>query len=264
MAKDVLNEGKARFRAIMEYLEPSSMSSLNEADPNEEMPQGPQPDAMGEGPDAMSGEGMPQDPSMGGDPNAMGGDPNAMQGGEEAPQGFAPQGPDATLGGEGPEAEGGDPNSDEDGEEEVIDVDELTDAQEETKSAVDKILAKFDKIDDKMFSALDKVADMITKSNERIDSLEKKMDSRLPDDEQKMTLRAKKSTPFTQSVEGYWQTEAPKNYSPDDDEDGEGMSEYKITKNDIDDAIDYASIYKSLDDEDEKYGNMTLKDIYNL
>ena len=235
-------------RLILEYTSPSFNV---EEDGEDDMAQGGAPDAgmapggdMGGAPDAGMDGGMGGDPSamggdMGGDPNAMGGDPNAaggdMGGGEATPpEGFQPQGvdPNAGLDGMGgdPNAQpgmdagmGGDPNA-MGGDDEVIDVDDLTDSQEETEKKVDALSGKFERL----MSSLD--------------GLEK----RNPTPLQRMTMRSTKSAPYSMTPNEYMNNYAPDNYSDADDNNGADDPQYKITKGDIDDFTDYSSIAKDL------------------
>lgn len=198
---------------------------------------------MGNDTNAMNG-GMP-DNSMG-DTNTMGGDPNMdmsndpMDGGNAGAEGFQPQGPEPQ-----------DPNmyqapmgSEE--EEEVIDVDDLTDSQEDTERKVDSLTSKFDKLLD-MVSQFE---ERIELSNSHIDDLKKELEKRNPMPIEKMSLRSKTGYPFNVSPDEYWEDkEATSNYSRDDDQNGVNQQQYTITKNDVDNMTDWASISKSLDDE---------------
>ena len=81
-----------------------------------------------------------------------------------------------------------------------------------------------------------------------IENLQKELEKRSPSAEEKMSLRQQKSGPFTQSIEDYWQNNAPDNYSAEDDNNGENEPKYQITKSDIDGFNDWNSIAKSFDD----------------
>ena len=286
MEKKSLNEARKRFQQIVEYVDASGAYNINEVgeDENPQGGQGPAPvPSMGGGapeggaPDMGGGDPnmMGGDPSMGGgapeggDPNAMGGDPNAeggapdmggdpSMGGGQGAEGFDPQGPDADLGGNSPDAIGGDPNATEDDNEEVIDVDELVDKQEEALSKIDKIEKVYQKNMDAFKEILSALKQDREERKSEMASMRADMEKRNPTPEQKMTLRAQKSVPFSDTVENYWQTEAPSNYSTEDDENGENMPEYQITKDDIDNFTDYASVAKDMDEP------RTLKDYWDL
>lgn len=253
MAKKNISESVKRFQQIMEYIDPSGSFTVNEdGEDNNGMPTpdgGMDPNAMGDNtmpdggmdPNAMGGDpnAMGGDPNMmGGDPNAMGGDPNAM-GGETPPQGFAPQGQ--------PE-----PNVPEEEEEEVIDVDELVDTQEKTEHKLDKLATKFDDLLDKIDSFEKRIDD----SNERMETLKSEIEKRNPTPVEKLSLRAKDSYPFSVSPEEYWKDkEATSNYSTEDDNNGADDRIYQITKDEIDNFNDYASMEKTFD-------NFGLKDMF--
>ena len=246
MGKNVLlEEYKNRVHYLMEYTNAGGAYGMNEdgADPN-----------MGGDPLAQGGDpGMDMggaDPNMGGDPNAMGGDPSMMggdpmaQGGANGVEGFNPQGADPGM--QDPNAMGGE-------DEEVIDVDELVDSQEETSDKIDKLASSFEKLIDKVNS----FQELVNSSNERIDSLKAEIEKRNPTPVEKLSLRSKNGYPFAESPDEYWQTkEATSNYSTEDDNNGADDPVYQITKDEIDNFNDYASVAKSLDDD---YG---LRDMF--
>ena len=240
--KHNLTESVKRFQQIMEYITPGGAYNVNEAgeeDPNAMGGDAPMADpnmggnsnAMGD-PNAMGG-----DPNMGGDSNTMG-DPNAIGG--EAPEGFAPQAQEQPMVPEEGE------------EEEVIDVDELTDAQEDTEKKLEKLTDKFDTLLDKIDSFDKKISD----SNERMETLKAEIEKRNPTPVEKLSLRSKDSYPFNVTPEEYWKDkEATSNYSTADDNNGADDEVYKITKDEIDNFNDYASIAKTFD-------NFGLKDMF--
>ena len=203
---------------------------------------------------SMGGNGMADpmaggDPSMGGDMNAgMGGDPS-MDGGEaQPPQGFNPQGGEQEQLGATPET---DPNQE---EEEVIDVDDLTNSQEETEKKIDALSDKFERL----IGMLDGFEKQIDSSNERMETLRAEIEKRNPTPVEKMSIRAKNSYPFNITPDEYWKDkEATSNYSPEDDNNGADDPVYQITKDDIDNISDWNSIYKSLDDKHD-----SLRDLF--
>ena len=270
-----LTEAQKRFQSILEYVQTEGSHTLQEDDP-QGPPQGPPqggpggPDPMGGGApggDPMGG-GMPGGGPMGGDPmggGAPGGDPNAggAPGGDPNAAGGAPGG---ASGVEGFEPQVGDPNAmppapapAEGGEdEEVIDVDELVDAQDDTKVKVAKLDGKIDAL----IKLIDKFESDIDQNNAHIDELKQEFEKRNPTQVEKMTLRAKRGYPFAQSPDEYWaDKEQEGNYSPEDDNNGVGDERYQITKNDVDNITDWASIYKSIDDGSF---HQDLKDILNF
>ena len=263
-----LTEAQKRFQSILEYVQTDSSHTLQEADPQGPPQGGPDPMADGpqpggpQGGDPMGG-GMPGgDPMGGGAPGAdqmggapQGGDPS-MGGApdQNAPQGvegFEPQGADPMGGGMPAPDEGGE-------DEEVIDVDELVDAQDDTKVKVAKLDGKIDAL----IKLIDKFESDIDQNNAHIDELKSEFEKRNPTQVEKMTLRAKQGYPFTESPDEYWaDKEQEGNYSPEDDNNGVGDERYQITKNDVDNITDWASIYKSIDDGSF---HQDLKDILNF
>ena len=261
LEKHNLTEAQKRFQSILEYVQTDGAHTLQEDDPQgpPQPPQGGAPggdgpmggpggDPMGGGMPGPGGDpmggGAPGGPDAGGapgaDPNA-GGAPNAPSGVE----GFEPQvgDPNAPMG-SAPDAMP--PAPDEGGEdEEVIDVDELVDAQDDTKVKVAKLDGKIDAL----IKLIDKFESDIDQNNAHIDELKSEFEKRNPTQVEKMTLRAKQGYPFAQSPDEYWSDkEQEGNYSPEDDNNGVGDERYQITKNDVDNITDWASIYKSIDD----------------
>ena len=201
---------------------------------------------MGGAQDPMGG-GMPGGaPDMGGDPNAAGETPEG-QGGVEA---FNPQVPDPSM----QQAPASEQNSDE----EVIDVDDLTKSQEKAEGKINDVEGKIEKL----MSLIDKVEADIDRNNASMEQLKQEFEKRNPTQVEKMTLRAKQGYPFTQSPDDYWaKKEEEGNYSPEDDNNGEGEQRYTITRDDVNNITDWDSIYKSIDK-----GNFhqSLKDILNF
>ena len=250
-----------RFKMLCEYTDTSGAFRVNEV--GEENPQQQDPNMAGA--DPSMGGGDPNmagadpnmmgadpsmagaDPSMGGGDPGMGADPNADPNmGGQGPEGFAPQGADMQQ----PPMEG-----EEDGEdEEVIDVDELVNAQKKASHNIKKLSMKFDDL----MGKLDSIEQMIDSNNQRMSEFKDEMEKRNPTPVEKLSLRSKDSYPFNVSPDEYWdEKEATSNYSTDD-VDPEKDTQYKITKDEIDNFNDYASVSKTLDD---KY---SLKDYFNF
>ena len=241
--KHGLTESINRFRQLFEYTDASGKYTMNEdgeEDPN--MGGAPAPDMGGEmGAPDMSGAPAPD---MGGEMAApdMDGAPAPDMRGAEKPQGLAPQG-----------AEQPQPEVPEEEEEEVIDVDELVNSQEETEDKLEALTSKFDKLLDK----IDGFEEKINASNERMDTLKAEIEKRNPTPVEKLSLRSKNSYPFNVSPEEYWKDkEMTSNYSTEDDANGANDQVYQITKDEIDNFNDYASIADSFD-------NYGLKDMFN-
>ena len=275
-------------RCILEYTSPAGAFDVSE-DGEDDMMQGGAPGGdmggdmgsdMGGDPNAMGG--APGD-DMGGDPNAMGGapgddmggDPNAMGDGSNAqpPQGFSPQGGDPNAGIDGmggdPNAMGSDPNAmggmpgDDMGsapegagpDDEVIDVDDLTNSQEETEKKIDALSGKFEKLMSSLDGLEKRISDIDAHTNEYLGRIENEFDKRNPTPMQRMTMRSTKSAPYAMTPNEYMNNYAPENYSDADDNNGADDPQYKITKGDIDDFTDYSSIANEFN------GKMGLHDI---
>lgn len=259
-----LEEAIKRFGMINEYI----YETFDEADdPNA---QGGDPN-MGGTPEDMQGgdpNAMGMDPNMGGDPNAMGdpnaqanpdmqggdpnmmGDPNAM-GGAPADMGMDPNmgGTPVDMNGEGmPEAdpnamEGNDPNAMEGGMEtepmqdgdEVIDVDDLTTAQEETDYKIDGVNDKLTSI----MQVIDKFDSALAASNEKIADLQKELELRNPTPTERLNLRSQAGYPFNVQPKDFWEKksiESPQyeiDFGNDDNTSSSDREEYILRKGDV-------------------------------
>jgi hypothetical protein len=268
-------------RCILEYTSPAGAFDVSE-EGEDDMMQGGDPSMGGADPsmggDPGMGGDMGGDPNaMGGDPNAMGGDPNAAGGEATPPEGFQPQGVeqgapmdgmggdpnaqggmDPTMGGDpnamGDPSMGGDPNA-MGGDDEVIDVDDLTDSQEETEKKVDALSGKFERLMSSLDNLEKRISDIDTHTNEYLGKLESEFEKRNPTPLQRMSMRSTKSAPYGMTPNEYMNNYAPENYSDADDNNGADDPQYKITKGDIDRFTDYNSIAKEFD------GKLGLHDI---
>ena len=262
---DILEEDIKRYQNILEYIDMRPGLSEEGEDPNTDpnAAPAPGPDAMGGDPNAAAGPGMPgADPNaMGGDPNAMGGDPNTMGGDPNAaagPEGFNPD--PAAMGADpnaaaDPNAMGGDPaamGADPMGGEQpgpddnVIDIDDLTNAQDETNNAIMDINSKIEKL----LGVVDKFDKFIDKNNAEIDVLKKEIEKRNPTPIEKLDLRTvNDSYPFNVKPTDYWsEKEATSNYRVGGDE-TEVPEQYDLHVSDLDSA-NWKEIADSLDDFD--------------
>ena len=249
-----LFEAHERFRrALGEAL---GYGSIEEADDDQQqgvpdaggMPPAPGSDQMGGGaPGGDMGGGMPPAPGSPDGGMPPGGDPNG--GMSPAPGGDMGGSPDDGMppGGEDPMggADAGIPGMDtmEEGEPEeeddVIDVDDLTDAQEEVNDKVSSLgrdLGNVDKKIGKLIGAIDVLQSMFDKNNEKIEDLKKEIEKRNPTQTEKLNLRSIDSYPFSQKPTDYWSKKtADSNYSVYADNDEPTTQEYVITNNDVDD-----------------------------
>lgn len=193
----------------------------------------PGPDAMG-GADPMGG-GMPGPDGGMPDPNA---DPNAAAGGMP--------GQDPAMGGDMPGADpmaGGMPDGldEEEPEEEddVIDVDDLTDAQEKVNDKVNSVgrdLGKVDSRIEKLIGAIETLQTMFDKNNQEIADLKTEFEKRNPTQTEKLNLRSLDSYPFKVKPTDFWKDKAGNsNYSAYADNEQPTTQEYVITNDDVDD-----------------------------
>lgn len=208
------------------------------------------------GPDAgMQGQ-IGGDMQMGGEPQ----DPNMTNEPPSSPEGFNPQGIDQNtgidgMGGQEPEQDPNIQQAEPVEDEEVIDVDDLTKAQEKTEDKIDSLSHKFSKLVDTIDSIEKKIGDMNSETTRYINSLKDEFEKRNPTPMQKMTMRTVKSTPYNMTTDEYMNNYAPDNYSAADDNNGEDDPQYKITKADIDNWTDYASMAREFE------GKRSLHDI---
>ena len=268
----VAKDAAKRFKMLCEY------SFVTEEGEGEEMPNDP---AMGG--EAPAGDPMGGDPSMNGaapaEAPAMGNDP-AM--GDEAPAG------DPAMGGEGapgfnPEEGAGDPAMGETPSpdagmdpmaggdpamgdmqpgDEVIDVEELTNSQEETEEKVEDISASMEQGFDKLLQVVSRLDKMIDNNTANMEQIRQEIEKRNPTAMEKLNMRAANdSYPFNISPNDYWkEKEATSNYRIGGEEEPDAV-QYTITQGDIDNITDFSRISKDLSDSDF---NQNLMNIFGL
>jgi hypothetical protein len=182
-------------------------------------------DPMGGGQDPMGGGAPGGDPMGGGAP---GGDP--MGGGQDPMGGGAPGGD--PMGG-GPMDE---PPMEE--EDDVIDVDDITNAQEKMNKTVNNVGRDLGKVDariEKLLGAVDKLATMFDKNNQEIEQLKAEYERRNPTQTEKLKLRSLTSFPFNLQLPDYWSEKGVNsNYSADADNE-EQTKDFVVTNDDVDD-----------------------------
>lgn len=248
-------------RCILEYT--SLADTLAEEGDEETMVQ--DPNAMGGGAPEMGGGA----PEMGQDPNGMGNpnmddgtmsDPNMVDNNPNDPnmagdnmaamgnngvEGFNPEGGanngPMNMGMEETPTETLQP------EDEVIDVDDLTQSQENAEKKLDKMSAKFEKLMGAMEILIKQNAERDSKEAEAEARLKSELEKRIPTPQQRMSMRSTKSSPYSMTPNEYMNNYAPENYSDEDDNNGADDAQYQITKNDIDKFTDFNSIAKELD-----------------
>lgn len=124
-------------------------------------------------------------------------------------------------------------------DEDVIDVDDLTNAQEKMNSKVNTVGQDLGQISDKikeLMSSLKKMEDMITKNNNEINRFKEEFILRNPTQVEKLNLRSLDSYPFNTQVKNYWDNknkDLRRNYYGYADNDEPTSEEYEITNGDI-------------------------------
>lgn len=264
----VAADAAKRFRMLCEYTFNITEDDGEETpDANMEAPQGDMNASAGGvapemGADTNAMGDMGENPNMG-DTNAMSdpnmGNPNAMGdmngGNEQGATGFDP-----SMGGEeGGNEMGTEPMQPED---EVIDVDELTQSQEETEEKVEDVQVSMTKGFEKILNVVDKLNKMIDASTANMEQIKQEIEKRNPTPMEKLNMRAANdSYPFNVSPSDYWKTkEATSNYRIGG-EDEPDAKQYTITQGDIDDITDFQRISKELNDSEF---NQNLMNIFGL
>lgn len=255
--KELLEESR-RFNQILEYIQyPGSESLLtdDDSDPNVD----PNADQNGaqSGPDAGSDMGGAPDisgdsdamgaPDMGAGPDAaamrapdMGGGPNAMGDDTSAgPEGFDPQPGAGDV--EAAETDQPGPNDN------VIDIDDLTAAQDEINAKVEGLDGKFTQL----MGTIDKFLKTIEANDGKIAALKQEIEKRNPTPVEKLDLRSvNDSFPYNVKPTDYWaEKEATSNYRVGGD-DKETPEQYELHQSDIDNTTDWKAVSDSLDDDD--------------
>lgn len=240
-----LEEAVKRFNMLCEYSyfnSETGQTSLNEeGEDDEQQPQGGQMPPQGQGQEQMppqggqmpqGGEQMPQGEQM---PPQDGQMPPQGQGQEQMPP--MPQFP---QGGEQmpPEDEIEDIDIEQEGDE-VIDVDDLTQAQEASEEKIDDVNNKLQSLID--FTS--KFIQAIDNNDKKIDALKDELERRNPSQEEKLEIRSQAGVPYTESPQEFWvdKMRSNPNYNVSFDnggtKDGE-EEEFTITDSDIKGADD--------------------------
>lgn len=178
------------------------------------MEQGQEP--MGDGAN-MNGDAMPQDGNMG----AM----DASMGDAPIDSNMPPM--------DDPMASGED--------ETVIDVDDITNAQEKMNDKVNVVGQDLGKVDSKieaLLQTLNKMETMINNNNQEIANFKAEFEKRNPTQTEKLNLRSLDSYPFNVNPKDYWAQKGAdpnSNYSGFSNNGEPTTQEYVITNNDVDD-----------------------------
>lgn len=221
---------------------------------------------MGKADMPMGGTDMQQDNSM--PPNNDGGENDAATDMETAPMGDdlqamdnnSPMGDDSPMGDNSPMGDDnempqmGEPMGGED--ETVIDVDDITNAQEKMNDKVNVVgqnLGDVDKKIETLIQSLSNMEAMINNNNQEIAKFKAEFEKRNPTQTEKLNLRSLDSYPFNVNPKDYWAKKGAdpnSNYSGFSNNEEPTTKEYVITNNDVDD-FNEKDIEKSFDIEDE-------------
>ena len=246
----LLEETKKRMQRLYEYtyLPNGVYEDGEEQDPNDAAP-------MPGGDQMMGGDPNGAAPMPGGDPNAMGGDPNGaapMPGGDPNAMGGDPNvgdvdganlAPDAGMPGGDPNAMGGDPMMDgQPGpDDDVIDITQLTDAQDEMKANQERTAEQLEDVDSKLVTLLnvvDKFTQALNANDEKINDLKRELQMRTPTEEETMNVRLNAGgNPFDQKPEEFWDKFKDINNHYNITTNNEAP-QYQIKKGDIDNVND--------------------------
>jgi len=244
-----LEEAQKRFQQICEYSFITKPILDEEGDDDADDNQQPDmtkqdaPQQMPPQNNDNSGNNMPQ--GMGNDNN--GGDMPPMTDDNQQPEGNdEPMDVDFEPSDEQPEDDA-DKNVDsmQDGDE-VIDVDELTQAQETADAKIDGVN---DKLQD-LLAVTTKFIAAVDQNNQKIDDLRAEFEKRNPSEEEKINIRSQASAPYSETPKSFWDKKTQDSnynviYNNDVDPDKE-EKEYVITKADIN-GNDDRSLARSLD-----------------
>ena len=144
-------------------------------------------------------------------------------------------------------------------DETVIDVEDLTNAQDEINKKVNSVGMDLSNVSgqlNKLMTYIQKMDNLIDQNNSKIEAFQNDLEKRLPTETEKLELRVTDSNPFNVKTKDYWD-----NVSKKYDINGQDEKEYVITDDDINQFSD-ASIAKTFTvSEDMKYD---LTKIFNL
>lgn len=263
-----LSEAINRFKQINEYTFITSAPLTEEGDDDINMQQAPvnansdaqQNDAMNGNQQQMDNGTAPQQPL-------------------QQPTDAAPMQPQAPVGqptavdntdftdGQQPPLEGGDmPQSadattdDMQPDDEVIDVDDLTDAQQETEDKVDGVSTQLVRL----LKVVSKYNDAIDRQNQEIEDLRKEFEKRNPSEEEMLNIRSQAGYPYSEQPKDYWKNKVKENpnYNVMFDNNiptNKEQEKFEIKDSDLN-GLNYKNISDSFDDDD----NMKLTDFLNF
>ena len=244
-----MNEDEGEDAPEEQNQETGENGGIDEPDMGQNTPDmsGNEPDMSGNEPDMGQST-----PDMSGNEPDMGGAnmPDMEQNSQDGVNGFNPTP-------EGSEFDGNEIEGIED--DEVIDVDDLTQSQEDTEDKVDDIHVTMEKGFEKLLKVVGKLDKMIDASTESMENIKREIEKRNPTPVEKLNMRAANdSYPFNVSPNDYWkQKEATSNYRIGGENEPDAK-QYIITQGDIDDITDFRRISKEIDDSEISQNLMNI------
>lgn len=231
-------EAQKQFMRLCEWsYVPQTLEEDGEDENMDDMPQDDGQQDMAQMNNDINGDEMPMDDQsqdMGGDQNQMPSMDGTMDG--EMPMDNQPQNMDLdqnqippmddTIDGE---------------DEEVIDVEELTNAQEKMNDKVNVVgqdLGDMSSKIESLIGMLGNMEKMINNNNQEIEKFKAEFEKRNPTQTEKLNLRSLDSYPFNVNPKDYWAEKGGdpnSNYSGFSNNDESTTQEYQITNNDVDD-----------------------------
>ena len=239
-----LEEAQKRFQQLCEYTF-ITKGSLNEEGEDEQNPETAQPQGQQMPPQQGAQQPAPEQ----GQQQAPEGDMPPQQGqdqGEQMPP--QPQGeePQQTALAE-PEEEIEDIEI-EQPDDEVIDVDDLTQAQEASEVKIDGVSDELQKL----MSVTTKFIDAINLNNQKIDDLKSEFERRNPTEEERLNIRSQASYPYAETPKEFWDKKTAErgNYNVIYDNDvptADEQEEFTIKKGDVDVPENDRTVLKTMD-----------------
>lgn len=155
---------------------------------------------------------------------------------------------DESTDGEESENQGDDEETTEQPGDKVIDVDDLTKAQEVSDIKIDGVSDKLQTL----LNVTNRFIAAVDQNNKKIDDLKTEFEKRNPSEEERINLRSQASSPYSETPREYWDNKKKNDpnyniiYNNDVDPDKEDK-EYVIRKGDIDGNTNDMALAKSLD-----------------
>lgn len=145
-------------------------------------------------------------------------------------------------------------------DDEVIDVDDLTDAQEDTEEKVDGVSHQLLRL----FKVVSKYNDAIDRQNQEIEELKKEFEKRNPTEEEQLNIRSQAGYPYSEQPKDYWENKVKENPNYNVIFDNNVSTDKEPEKFEIKDSdlngINYKNVSDSFDDDDD----MKLTDFLSL